>query len=320
MRSPNGWCIFYSLRQLKPFTGQIIIMTHVSKFRNAFNIDPNADLSLVEVAVDAIYGAENIGFDFLANLELNDQIDDFRKYALINLLNRVFKHAQAMLVAIATNSPASAEALARIVVEGSVNIMYLAAVGESGTLLQFFRSWLGEHDRKLSAWKQKVQGEEFAGRILPMIEARRQVVHTLESYLKKVESLCSADTSAICAEWPKSLFKRFEALGLETDYYESYHRLSGASHITGEDTVTWLLSLNMPIELRQQMELEAWVYSIMMSRVASSFFVQAVASCVIVHGRKNNEDLLECRSSLSKSIEQIASAAGVPIFKNEAAE
>lgn len=288
-------------------------MTHVPKFRKAFKIDPKADLREVAVAVNAIYRAEEIGFDFLKNLEPNDQGVGFRIHALINLLSRVFEHAQAMLVAIATGSPASAEALARIVVEGSVNIMYLATFGDSGTLLQFFRSWLSEHDRKLSEWRQKIQGEEFAGRVTAMIEARRQVVGTLEGYLKGVEDQCGIDKSAPGAEWPKSLFKRFESLGRETDYYESYHRLSGASHLTGEDTLTWLISLSMPAELSQRMGQEAWAYSIMMTRIASSFFVDAVAACVIVHGRMNNDDLQDCKRALGKAVKQIARAAGVPL-------
>lgn len=288
-------------------------MTHISKFREAFNIDHKADLTLVADAVDAIYCAEKIGLEFLENLEPINHATGFQINAFINLLSRVFKHAQAMLVAIATGSPASAEALARIVVEGSVNVMYLAVVGDSATLLQFLRSWLGEHDKKLAEWKQKIKEDEFASRVSAMIEARRQVVDTMDGFLKVVESQCAIDKTVNGAEWPKSLFKRFEALGLETDYYESYHRLSGASHITGEDTITWLLSLSMPAELSQEMKLEAWAYSIMMSRIASSFFVDAVAACVIVHGRMTNEDLQENKRALVQSVKQIASAAGVPI-------
>lgn len=288
-------------------------MTHVPKFRKAFKIDPKADLRDIAVAVDAIHDADEIAIDFLGNLDPEDNSAGFRIHSLINLLGRVFEHAQAMLVAIATGSPASAEALARIVVEGSVNVMYLAAVGDSGTLLQFFRSWLGEHDRKLSEWKQKIQGEEFSGRVSAMIEARRQVVGALEGYLRTVEFQCAIDATSPAVEWPKSLFKRFEALGRETDYYESYHRLSGASHLTVEDTVTWLVSLSLPAEHCQRMGKEAWAYSIMMARIACTFFVDAVAASVIAHGRTNNEDLQGCKRALGQAVSQIARAAGVPL-------
>lgn len=288
-------------------------MTYVPVFRKTFKIDQKADLRKVAVAVDAIYKANDIAISYLGDVDPKDNSAGFRIHALLNLLGRIFEHAQAMLVSISTGSPASAEALARIVVEGSVNIMYLATLGDSGTLIQFFRSWLGEHDRKLTEWKQKIQGEEYATRVSAMIEERRQVVTALQDFVTQNEIQCSIDTAISSAEWPKSLFKRFEALDRETDYYESYHRLSGASHITGEDTLTWLISLNMPDELRHRVGKEAWAYSIMMTRISSTFFVDAVAACVISHGRSTNNDLLDCKHTLRKSIQEIVREAGVPL-------
>lgn len=288
-------------------------MTYVPKFRKTFKIDQKANLRDVSVAVDAIYKADKIATEYLGSMDPDDNDTGFRIYSLLNLLGRVFEHAQAMLVSIATGSPASAEALARIVVEGSINIMYLATLGDSAMLIRFFRSWLGEHDRKLSEWKIKIEGTESRKSVSGMIEARRQVIVALNNYLLQVETQCSIDTSASNAEWPKALFKRFEALGRETDYYESYHRLSGASHITGEDTIIWLMSLSMPSEIRHKLGKEAWAYSILMTRISSIFFVDAVAACVISYGRANNNDLLGSKKSLGEAVHKIAGAAGVPI-------
>ncbi len=288
-------------------------MTHVPAFRKTFKIDKKADLSNVSVAVDAIYTANDIALSYLGDIDSKDNSAGFRIHALLNLLGRIFEHAQAMLVSLSTGSPASAEALARIVVEGSVNVMYLATLGDSGTLIQFFRTWLGEHGRKLTEWHQKIQGEERATKVLAMIEERRQLVTALQDFVSQHEIQCGVDASAPSTEWPKSLFKRFEALGREADYYTSYHRLSGASHITGEDTLTWLISLNMPDELRHRVGKEAWGYSIMMARISSRFFVDAVAACVISHGRSVNDDLLDCKRALEKAVHEVAREAGVPL-------
>lgn len=288
-------------------------MTHVPAFRKTFKIDKKADLRNVSVAVDAIYTANEIAFSYLGDIEPKDNNAGFRIHSLLNLLGRIFEHAQAMLVSLSTGSPASSEALARIVVEGSINVMYLATFGDSGTLIQFFRSWLGEHDRKLTEWQQKIQGEEHAAKVSTMIDARRQLVTALQEFVSQNEIQCGINVSGSSAEWPKSLFKRFEALGRETDYYTSYHRLSGASHITGEDTLTWLMSLSMPDELRHRVGKEAWGYSIMMTRISSSFFVDAVAASVISHGRPLNDDLLECKRALEKAVHEIAQEAGVPL-------
>lgn len=287
-------------------------MKYVRKFRKAFKIDQKADLSEIVVAVDAIYTADEIVNEYLGNIDCKDSDTGLRIHTLLNLLGRVFEHAQAMLVSISTGSPASSEALARIVVEGSVNVMYLATLGDSSTLMLFFRTWLEEHDRKLSEWKQKIQGKEYATKVSAMIEERRQVVTTLGDYVNQIETQCSIDTSVAKPDWPKSLFKRFEALGRETDYYECYHRLSGASHITGEDTLTWLICLEMSNEQRHRMAAEAWAYSVMMTRIASTFFVEAVASCVISYGRLNNEDLRECTHALAEAVHGVARDAGVP--------
>jgi len=289
-------------------------MTYVPAFRKAFKIDKKADLRSAAVAVDAIYKADEIAFSYLGNIDPEDNSTGFRIHVLINLLARNFEHAQAMLVSVSTGSPASAEALGRIVVEGSVNVMYLATLGDSGTIIQFFRSWLHEHDKRLTDWKRKVQGQEYASRVSAMIEERRKLVTGLHNFVEQIETQCGINAHTSATEWPKSLLKRFESLGRETDYFESYHRLSGASHITGEDTLHWLLAQNMPNEVRQQMGNEAWAYSIMMTQISCMFFVDAVAACVIAHGRSTNNDLQDCKNALGKAINEIARDAGVPLL------
>lgn len=293
-------------------------MAYVPKFRKAFRLDAKADLRNVATAVEAIYCANQIALDYLGEIDPQENSAGFRIHSLINLLGRVFEHAQAMLIALATGSPSSSEALARIVVEGSVNVTYLALKGNAATLAIFFREWLNEHDRKLTKWKSEIEGEPYFGRVSVMIEERRQVVVGLSAYLDQVEENCSLKTVQAVPEWPKSIFKRFEALGRQTDYYESYHRLSGASHITGEDTLTWLLALDLPREQQQKLAVEAWAYSTMMTQIASDFFVDAVASAVIAYGRTENDDLRICKTNLGKSVTEIAQKAGVPIHRTDA--
>ena len=228
------------------------------------------------------------------------------------LFRSVFEHAQAMLVALATRSPTSSEALARIVVEGSVNVAYLASKGNAATLVRFFRAWLDEHKRKLSTWKTEIANEPYGARVTSMIEERQQLVLGLTTYLDQVEEHCSLKLVQDVPDWPKLLFKRFEALGRQTDYYESYHRLSGSSHISGEDTLTWLLALDLPGKKKHQLAVEAWAYSTMMTRIACTFFIDAAASSVIAYGRLENSDLHACKDSLAKAVGEIAKQAGVP--------
>lgn len=286
---------------------------YLSAFRKEFKIDKKADLGSVAVAVESIYTAAQVAVEFLEDIDPNDNKSGFRIHVLLNLIGRVIEHAKAMLVALATGSPASAEALSRIVVEGSVNVMYLATVGNPGTLIHFFRSWLNEHDKKLEEW---MQINQLAGtaEVLAMIVERRQLIDHLKNFVLENEIQCEIDMST-SVKWPKSLFKRFEALHREKDYYTSYHRLSGASHLTGEDTLTWLLSINMTDEMRHKMGIEAWGYSIMMTRISCTFFVDAVIACVQSYGRTGNHDLRGCNAALERAVHEIAREAGVPMQK-----
>lgn len=287
-------------------------MSHIENFRKKFHIDPKADLRNSLVAVDAIYDANKIAIEYLGEIEPSDAKTGFRIHSLLNLLGRIYEHSEGMLVAISTGSPASAEALARIVVEGSINVMYLATIGNSSTLIQFFRSWLDEHDRKLAEWKETIIGESYSEKVSAMIGERSDFVQALNRYVSNIESQSLIEPIDKSTEWPKSLFKRFEAMGRKTDYYESYHRLSGASHLTGEDTLLWLISLEMPVEQKINMAKEAWAYSTMMTRIASAFFVDAAAACVIGYGRSSNEDLQNLKRSLARSVQEISKEAGVP--------
>lgn len=287
-------------------------MAHLPAFRKSFRLDPKADLRDISIAVEAIYQANEIAMSYLGEIDPQENSTGFRIHSLLNLLGRVFEHAQAMLVALATRSPASSEALARIVVEGSVNVSYLAAKGNAATLVRFFRTWLREHERKLSEWKTEIAHESYGARVTSMIEERQQLVVGLTTYLDQVEVHCSLKNVQDVPDWPKSLFKRFEALGRQTDYYESYHRLSGSSHISGEDTLTWLLALDLPAKKKHALAVEAWAYSTMMTRIACTFFVDAVASSVIAYGRLENADLRACKESLGKAVAEIAKQAGVP--------
>ena len=134
------------------FSGQLVqrwcalgrgaMTDHIQAFRKQFRLHPELDLGPVQLAVEAIYDAQAIGFEFLSEVEPATTKDGFRIHALLNLMSRIYEHAQAMLVALATGSPASCEALGRTVVEGAVNLMYLAALGDASTLIAFLDSWV----------------------------------------------------------------------------------------------------------------------------------------------------------------------------------
>lgn len=293
-------------------------MKHLETFRDSHCLNGAAQLGAIEVAVDCVSEANNIGYNFLANIDNRTRNDGFVVLAHINLMGRIFEHAGGMLACIATQCPTSSEALGRIVVEGSVNLMHMSQFGREKAIIAFFESWINEHDGKLNRWKNIVRDKEGSMQVVAQIDERIGLVdHYREFTNQLVKDLCIDKTDQSSA-WPKSLFDRFKNLDREEYYYTHYHRLSGSSHITAEDTISWLRSLDFDDKQKHALALEAVSYSIMMARLASLFFVDAVAICCICHGLTPGTELnrfTELKKRIVISIDEIAKSAGVPEIK-----
>ena len=287
-------------------------MSHLETFRREFKIAHDADLGNVAVAVDAVYSAASLFTEFLQNVESPDNAFGFRIYSFLNMLGRTCEHAQGMLVAMATGSATSAEALGRIVVESSINLMFLATKGDPATLVKFYQTWLEEHRKRLADWEKLVQEEAPNSGILGMIAERRQAVSNLSDFLDANVAQCPIDMSSP-APWPGQIRQRFQQVGREGAYFTTYHRLSGSSHVTGEDTLMWFLSLNGTPEMREKLGHEAWAYSVMMTLAVCQFFIDAVSACCEDAGMPPNAELRAHRQALDAAIFEIAPAAGVPM-------
>ncbi|MDO8317730.1 MAG: DUF5677 domain-containing protein [Rhodoferax sp.] len=224
----------------------------------------------------------------------------------------MFEQTRGMLVCIATRCPTSSEAIARVVIEGSINLMYLSIKGNNSTLVGFFDSWVSEQRKKLTEWKQREIGHDHDSQIISMIDERLGLLSDYDAFLEQMVLACNITRKPHKEVWPKSLFERFSELGRENDYYTSYHRLSGSSHISGEDTLSWLLALNADEQAKHKIGKEAVAYSVMMSRIASLFFVDALHACCIAHGYESPEKFNNIKRTLIHSVGEIAGEAGVP--------
>ncbi len=76
-----------------------------------------------------------------------------------------------------------------------------------------------------------------------------------------------------------------------------------------------MISLQLPIEARKLLAFEACSYSIMMSRIVISTFIDAVAFCCIRHGLTDSLEIdkfKKLKSDIAEAIEEISKDAGVP--------
>jgi len=288
---------------------------YISEFIKQHNISNSANLKSISVSVECIREANELAFNHIAYIDNKTEEEGFVVHTHINLIGRLLEQAEGMLACIATNSPTSSEVLGRVVVEGSINLMFMSLKGNEKTILAFMKTWTNEHLRKLNEWKEKIKEKEYGVRVGKQIDARIEVVNMYELYVDTLIKNFSADESVFKNIWPKSLYKRFEAIEKEEAYYENYHRLSGSAHITAEDTLIFLMSLSMDDDQKVKLAEEAWAYSIMMSQLSSIIFIDALITCCIRHGLYEGPEfdrLLELKKNLSKEVEVISNAAGVP--------
>jgi hypothetical protein len=233
----------------------------------------------------------------------------------MNLVSRIFEHVEGMLACVATRCPTSSEALGRVVVEGSVNLMHMSQFGHEKAIIAFFESWINEHERKLNRWKEIIKDKEYSNSVSDQIDQRKKLIEYHRICVNEIVTDFSIDRNDFSTIWPKTLFDRFKNIDREEFYYAHYHRLSGASHVTAEDTISWLISLNLDHKQQHNIAHEAVYYSIMMARLSSIFFIDAVAVCCISHGLQIGEVLdrfTELKENLLISVDDIAEAAGVP--------
>lgn len=273
---------------------------------------------MIKHAAECSHEASEIAYEFIANIEPATETESLPIYTHLNLLGRIFEQIEGMLTCIVTKNYTSAEAIARVVIEGSINLMYIAQEGNARTITAFMARWLTEHLRKLNEWKSKVEGKEYQDHITHLIDERVRSLKLYEIYVDRAKKIFNAPEKEINDLWTSSLFKRFEKLEKTEDYFSNYHRLSGSSHMTAEDTISFMIAIQMPEDLRIKMAKEACAYSIMMSRIVCANFIDCVSACCVYHGMTDSiklQQLKNLKHIVYSAIEEIRVDAGVPLNK-----
>ncbi|SHE63159.1 DUF5677 domain-containing protein [Vibrio gazogenes] len=290
-------------------------MNYLSEFRKKKGLDKKLDLSNIQVALECAAEANKISYDYIAYIDNKTEKDSFIVHTHLNLIGRIYEQVEGMLCCIATQSFTSAEALGRVVQESSINLMYMALNGDERTITAYMAKWYDEHLRKLNEWKKEVATKDYSDKVIPLIDGRISAISHYSEYIELAKNHFSVVPSEYNELWFNSLFKRFEKLGKTVEYFSIYHRLSGSSHMTAEDTILFMMMLQYPLEARQLVAFEACSYSIMMSRVVTSTFIEAMTCCCIRHNMLDEENLNKFKklmSRLGKATEEISKDAGIP--------
>ncbi|MBK1719316.1 DUF5677 domain-containing protein [Thiocystis violacea] len=287
-------------------------MDSISQFCAAHSLDASGDYSNIVIPLSATTECHD-----LVSRVLCDAIGDSPKQNVLaiaygNIVGRIHEHAEAMLVCIATNAYASAEVLARTVLESSVNLSFKVKHDLEAPLIAYFKRWLSSHRQTLTDWKKHETQLGDPDGTKRIVEARLEWLANLETFLDSLIKELSLDNGASPHLWPRKIFKRFEDVGQQSTYYTSYHRLSSASHALAEDTLLYLQAFTRSdAKALQELGVVAISYSVMMSYIATISVTQAFESLAQFYQPNLERNCFHMhRTQLENEISSIAAAAG----------
>ncbi|MEZ8137622.1 DUF5677 domain-containing protein [Vibrio splendidus] len=294
-------------------------MNYLSEFRKRRGFDKKHALIDIQVALETAAEAFEVASQLNASVSTNCEKEALIRNTHYVLLNRTYQHIEGMLTCVASGAFSSSEALGRVVNESSINLMFMVLKGDERTITAHFARWYKEHTDQLSKWKDYLKGKEHEEKVSQLIDSRIRTLEICKQYTESLRETYSVEEKELNNLWYNSIQKRFLELGRFEEYVEVYHRLSGASHVTAEDTILSVLSLGLPEGFHKLKDHELNSYSIMMSRVVIRTFLDATVCFCVRNGLDNEtqfERFLQLRSAIDRSVKEIASDAGVPA-KNE---
>ena len=290
--------------------------------RNAIADQPDGAF-LAEPAIIALEVARKVFVTAFDQAPLPKETSGIALRAFENLSDRVYEQAVGMLVCLGTGSGAAAETIARTVIEGSFNLLFMADQKHEHRLFAYFFKYIDEHARKLDEWQQSLRGSMmqaiFVNSVIKTIQTQREGHAKMREFIKKLaDGLELPEPPELAKHWPSSLFKRCEQIARSSDYLTSYHRLSASSHVGAEDTIRWLFGYylagtGVDKDFVNRLGVETVMYSAMMTRIAVLYYIDATAALCTALDSNYDRPLIErLRLNLMKSIEEIASDAGCP--------
>ena len=279
--------------------------------------------TLAEPAIIALENARPVFISAFDKAPLPKETSGMILRSMENFSDRLYEQAVGMLVCLGTGSAAAAETIARTVIEGSFNLLFIVSQDHEARLFAFFNQYLQEHDRKLREWQQLESAKpQSAGRdvVLNAIADRASVHKHLGKFVTDLATgLGFKHLTALSQHWPSSLYKRCEQIQKHGAYLTSYHRLSASSHISAEETIRWLIGYYLAAtgpdpDIQKKLSAETVSYSAMMCRIAIMHYIEAnVMTCRALDASFDAVSLQKTISQLSKSIDDIASSAGAPV-------
>lgn len=208
---------------------------------------------LAEPAIAALELARPLFVSAFDDAPLATETSGLVVRAFENMSDRLYEQATAMLVCLGSGWSAAAETLARTVIEGALNLCFIAAAHHEARLFAFFQQFLQEHRRQLLKWEQHeitaggTSGTPASGRTSVPLSDIAKTLSAHDQMSEFVRELARGfgfeKLEELSKHWPRRFDKRCEQISKSGDYLTSYHRLSASTHLNAEETLRWLLGL-----------------------------------------------------------------------------
>jgi len=194
---------------------------------------------------------------------------------LRTMLKKTRGHALSSVLLYVTGEGASAEVVARTVMEASVHVMYVLRGERNERLGQYLSSYIADQRDKIRKWE---------GSLGPCSNTEREAHQAgiaqkraaLDGYAAILDSALSEAGVRFNphAKWPNA-FEIFRAIGKEINYRTEYAALCLQTHDAAEDLLNQFVIRSGAPELAPMLELETSSFSRMMVHTGGGYFFEA---------------------------------------------
>jgi hypothetical protein len=167
---------------------------------------------------------------------------------LLSMLHRIFEHEESIIISFFTGAWASVEILARVVMESSVNVMYILDRDRAARLIQYFKYYFKNTKTSINRYMKLIESASDSDKaeLKKVGERNRSILKRREESLFHVLKLDNIH-SKTSTPWPNSVYNKFEVLGLELDYRTYYASLSSQVHDDADSLIDYILSQSIQV-------------------------------------------------------------------------
>ena len=205
------------------------------------------EIELNQPLSDSIYFLE-LSDEFVGK-SCHDNLDRLSEIvpwsSMHDMYNRNYEYCCGILGCFLIGQFASAEALCRTAIEGSVNLHYVSLGDSMKKQIAYFKAHIENERTQNKLWRESVQKSDYPKSAkeehYKRIEDKDKSLDGYEEALRASLALAGVSYVSHTGKWP-SIFDRFREIGNEVGYRTVYTALCSQAHNDAEDVLNRIMS------------------------------------------------------------------------------